>query len=232
MVKFAVCDDDRGIIDCISDKLRTYYRDECGITIYSDGARLLSEYRRGRFAALFLSVNAPGMNGMEIAERIREKDRRVKIIFVSSQNELAYKGYIYGAFRFVRKSNLDQDLCEAVASLKDILSLQEEFFIFRTDTGESVQIVENIKYFEANDHSVYMVCKDGIIRTHGTMRNCEERLRRYGFIRIHKSFLVNYRYIHSVDYNSVVLTCGKELPLSRNRISSTKAKMSFFKDIM
>ena len=57
MVKFAVCDDEREMVDCISDKLRIYYPDECEIRKYSNGERLLSDYRRNCFDALFLPIN-------------------------------------------------------------------------------------------------------------------------------------------------------------------------------
>lgn len=85
VVKFAVCDNEQKMLDCISDKLREYYPDECEIKTYTDGARLLSECRWSCFDALFLNINMPESNGMEIAEKIREIDRRVKIIFVSNK---------------------------------------------------------------------------------------------------------------------------------------------------
>ena len=164
MVKFAVCDDDKKMHDSISDKLREYYPDECEIKTYTDGARLLSECRWSCFDALFLDIDMPESNGMEIAENIREIDRRVKIIFVSDKNKLAYKGYLYNAFRFVRKSNLEQDLCEAVKGLNESFSTQSDYLVFKTSRGEAVRSVEDIKYFEIKTHFINVVCNDGDIR--------------------------------------------------------------------
>ncbi|MCX4357836.1 MAG: LytTR family DNA-binding domain-containing protein [Oscillospiraceae bacterium] len=228
MVKFAVCDDDKKMHDSISDKLREYYPDECEIKTYTDGARLLSECRWSCFDALFLDIDMPESNGMEIAENIREIDRRVKIIFVSDKNKLAYKGYLYNAFRFVRKSNLEQDLCEAVKGLNESFSTQSDYLVFKTSRGEAVRSVEDIKYFEIKTHFINVVCNDGDIRIYGTLREYEEQIGNNGFIRIHKSYLVNFRYIRSVEKNIVFLSCGKELPLSRYRANETKMKMMFF----
>lgn len=230
MVKFAVCNDEQEMIDCISDKLRAYYSDECEIKTYADGASLLSDCRQNCFDVLFLDVDMPGLNGMEIAEIIRENDRRVIIIFVSSQNELAYKGYIYDAFRFVRKSNLEHDLCEAVKSLNEIFPLQSDYLVFKTSKGEIVRAAKDIKYFKANSHSIDVVCNDRTIQINGTLREYEERLRNHSFVRIHKSYLVNFRYIRSVEKNAVFLMCGEKLPLSRHRISDAKMKMMFFQE--
>lgn len=231
MIRLAVCDDEQEMINSISSKLRAYYPNDCKIKTYSEGASLLSDHLLERFDAIFLVISMPGLDGMEIAGKIRENDRRVKIIFVSNQNELAYKGYLYDAFRFVRKSNLDQELSEAVAGLNEALLFQNKNIAFKTDTGDIVRAAEDIKYFEAAGHFIYMTCKDGTIRTYGTMCDYEERFKNIGFIRIHKGFLVNFRYIRSVDKNAVILTCGKRLPLSRIRTKETKAKIKFFQEI-
>lgn len=231
MVRFAVCDDEQEMIQCISAKLRTFCSDECEIKTYSDGASLLSDYRRDFFDALFLDIGMPKLNGMEIAEKIRESDRNVKIIFVSNQNDLAYKGYIYDAFRFVRKSNLDKELREAVTSLNEAFLFQNKQLAFKTETGDIVRTAFEIIFFEADGHFIYMICKDGTIRTYGTMCDYEERFKNIGFIRIHKGFLVNFRYISSIEKSSVVLTNGTSLPLSRKKINETKAKINHFQEI-
>lgn len=231
LVRFAVCDDEQEMINSILSKLRTYYPNDYKIKTYSDGASLLSDHLRERFDAIFLDISMPELNGLVIAEKIRENDRRVNIIFVSDQDELAYKGYLYGAFRFVRKSNLDQELREAVTSLNEALLFQNGRLTFKTDNGDVTRPVKEIKYFEADGHMIYLACKDGTIRINGTLRDYEERFKNIGFIRIHKGFLVNFRYILSVDKNAVILICGKRLPLSRNRIKETKEKINTFQEI-
>ncbi len=228
MVKFAVCDDEQEMIDCISDKLRIYYQDECEIKTYNNGASLLSDFHQDCFDALFLDIGLSGVNGIKIAEKIRENDQRVKIIFVSDQNELAYKGYLYNAFRFVRKSNLEQELCEAAKSLQLTFSSQSERLVFKTATGETILEAKDIKYFEAKSHFINAVCNDGVVRVYGTLHEYEERMINNGFIRIHKSYLVNFRYIRSIKKNVVILKCGNELPLSRYRVRDIKMKMMAF----
>lgn len=231
VVRFAVCDSEQEIIDCVINKLRTFFPSECNIMTYSDSASLLSEHHQDRFDAIFLGITIAGLNGLEIAKEIRENDSRVKIIFVSDQNELAYKGYFYDAFRFVRKNNLDEDLREVAISLNRALCFQNEQLKFKTDNGDVVRAAKDIKYFEADGHLINMSCIVGTIRIYGTLRDYEERLKNIGFIRVHKGFLVNFRYISSTDNKAVTLTCGTKLPLSRNRINNTKAKIRFFQEL-
>ena len=230
LVRFAVCDSDRETVDCIINELRTCFQSKCDIMAYSDGSSLLSDHRQERFDTIFLGISASGLNGMEIAEKIRANDKRVIIVFVSDQTDLAYKGYIYDAFRFVRKSNLDQDLHEAALSLNQALLFQNEQLELKTENGDISIVVKSIKYFEADGHFINMTCTEGTVRTYGTMQDYEERLKNIGFIRIHKSFLVNFRYIVSMNSKTVTLTCGTRLPLSRNRIDNTKTKIRLFQE--
>lgn len=87
MVKFSVCDDDREMAEHISNKLHTFYPDECEIKTYTNGASLLSDCCINCFDAYFLDIGMPEMNGLEIAEKIRRKDPRAKIIFVSNKHQ-------------------------------------------------------------------------------------------------------------------------------------------------
>lgn len=91
MIKFAICDNNQKMLDSISNKLHAYYPDECEIKTYTDGTSLLLTCFRSCFDALFLNIDMPGSNGMEIAGKICEIDWRVKIIFVSKKNGLLTK---------------------------------------------------------------------------------------------------------------------------------------------
>lgn len=228
MVKFAVCDDEQEMVDYISDKLRGYYPDECEIKKYIDGESLLNDSRRVLFDAFFLDIGMPEMNGIELAKKIREKDQYVKIIFVTNREELAHMGYLYNIFRFVRKSQLDIELCEAANSLKFYLGSFSEYLDFRTPTGKITRAVKSIKYFEVKGHIITMVSDEHEERVCGTMRDYCNRLNNRGFILTHKSFLVNFRYIYSIEKNDVKLQCGKELPLSRNRAEEVKNKLRYY----
>ena len=228
MVRFAVCDDEQDMIDCISEKLRIYYPGKCEIKTYTDGTSLISDCRRERFDALFLDIGMPGLNGIELAQKIRENDKYVKIVFVTNKEELAHMGYKCGAFRYVRKKNLEQELRETVESLKEHFDSFDESLILKTPVGEVTRHIQSIKYFEVYGHDVNAVYNEHEEKVYGTMKEYDTKLKNSGFIRIHKSYLVNYRYIDSIEKNDIKLKCGKKLPLSRNRIDKVKKMMHDF----
>ncbi len=229
-MKFVVCDDEREIADLVAEKLREFYPDECEIKCYTDGKILLEDSARELFDAFFLDIRMPTLDGFTLAEKIRADNPFAKIIFVTNHTELAHIGYLYGAFRYVRKFALEE-LREAVLSLKREFDLQSEFLLLKTPFGEVVADVNSIRYFEVKGHRVTAFFDDTEERVSGTLNEYEERLKNIGFIRIHKSFLVNFRFIESIGKTTVTLTDGTALLLSRNRVAETKRKMMIFSKI-
>lgn len=221
MIKFAVCDDEADAANYISDKLREYYPNECEIKKYTDGKSLLDDCKHESFDAYFLDIGMPLLDGFEIAKQIRSNNPRVKIIFVTKREELAYLGYIYEAFRFVRKSRLEQELCEAAKSLSESLSDSDEYLSFRNWTGEILIDIKTVRYFKSDGHTLILYGSKEE-RIYGTMQELEERLKNKEFIRIHKSYLVNFRYFYSLESKSIKLSSGEELPVSRKRILKVK----------
>lgn len=98
-----------------------------------------------------------------------------------------------------------------------------------TARGKAVRAVEDTKYLKFKTHFINVVCNDEVIRIYGTLRKFEEQIGDKCFIRIHKRYFVYFRYIRSTENNIVLLSCGKELPLSRYRAKEVKMKMIFFK---
>lgn len=228
LLKFAVCDDEQEMADHISDRLHEYYPEECEIKKYIDSESLLTDIRMEFFDAFFLDIGMPGINGMELAKKIREYDPYVKIIFVTNREELAHIGYLYDAFRFIRKRYLESELCEAAESLKEYFDSFNEYLNFKTPAGEITRSVKSIKYFEVKGHNITMVSDEYEDQLCGTMKMYCEKMKNRGFIQIHKSYLVNFRYIYSVEKNDVKLSCGKVLPMSRNRIDEVRNKLEEF----
>ena len=95
-----MCDDDKIMLEHISDKLQEFYS-ECEINKYEDSESLLTDSSKLFFDVLFLDIDMPGLNGMGLAEKIRRDNKYVKIVFVTNMEEFVYAAYKYQVFRFV-----------------------------------------------------------------------------------------------------------------------------------
>lgn len=230
LIKFAVCDDEPDVAKAISDTLYKYYPDKCEIKIYNSGNSLLEDIMQESFDAFFLDIDMPLINGFEIAKRIRAVYPQVKIIFVSELADLAHMGYIYKAFRFVRKNKLKEELSETAKSLSITLSSPTDIMGFRGGNGEIKIDIKKIRFFKADGHTLILYGPNEE-RICGTMQELEESLKDKGFIRIHKSYLVNSRYLYSIGNKGVRLLSGEELPVSRNRIFEVRKGINEYRQL-
>lgn len=120
----------------IAEKLREFYPAECEISRYANGANLLVDSVCELFDTFFLDSEMREIDGFSLAKKIRSGNSFAKIIFVTKNTELAHIGYLYGAFRYVRKFVLEEELREAALSLKHEFDLQSEFLLLRTNRSQ------------------------------------------------------------------------------------------------
>ncbi len=225
MVKFAVCDDEPIMVDYISDKVRECYPEECEIEKYGDGKSLLADSCRQNFDALFLDIDMPGLDGMELAKRIRENNQYIKIIFVTNKDNLVYSTLKYVPFRFIRKSYLDEEFREAAEALMDSIAQSNASLILKTKDEDVCVKVCDIVYAEVNNHIITLFLSQGKLKINKTMEELDADLGKFGFIRTHKSFLVNYRHIKSIAHCNIFTDTDQCIPLSRNRADEVKLRL-------
>ena len=79
-----------------------------------------------------------------------------------------------------------------------------------------------IIYVECTNKTLSIVMENEKLEITYKLTDLEEMLKGYGFIRIHKGYLVNYRYIFSIERGEVILDIGERLPVSKYRISEVK----------
>ncbi len=224
-MKFAVCDDEPEMTDYISDKLREYYPEECEIRRYRDGESLLADSRRQLFDALFLDIDMPGLDGMELAERIREYNEYVRIVFVTNKDNLVYSTLKYVPFRFIRKAYLEDELPEAADALQDSIVRSNATVIFNTKNGEFCVQICDIIYAEVKNHIITLHLMDDELTIFKSMDELAGELGKFGFLRTHKSFLVNYKHVTSISQNNLFTDTNQSVPLSRSRAEEVKLKL-------
>ena len=105
MIKIAIVEDEAAVRDQLNDYVRRYtrqYGTEFEVTCFTDGDEILENYRPA-FDMIFLDVEMKRLNGMETAQRIRELDNDVLLVFITNMAQYAIKGYEVGALNYVLK---------------------------------------------------------------------------------------------------------------------------------
>lgn len=155
--------------------------------------------------------------GIELARRLRQKRNDAIIIFVTNYVEYAPEGYELRAFRYLLKTDVDAKLetyfsqaVEHFTTKREVVSIQ--------NNGEIINLaVDDILYLESEKHTVhvYMLCGNfDHYSCYASLQSFEEKLKSLGFLRIHKSYLVNMRHIKKLQCGEVVTETDSVLPVS------------------
>ncbi len=220
-MKIAICDDDIVFLKRFKAKVSNFLlelSDDYTIAEYSSGKDCISEV--SNYDVVFLDIDMPDVSGLDIAAYIN-KNAATLIVFVTEHDELVYSSLKFQPFRFLRKSYLDRELPEALHSL--IQKVKTKKMTFRTKIGDTVIELNNLIYIEIFIHQVMFHIADGEpLEGYGSLSSLEKMLSPMDFIRVHSGYLVNCKYIYSIEANSIILDNKSKIPLSRHRAEKVK----------
>ena len=105
MIRVAVVEDDAEVQGVLQEYIRRYtrqYGTEFEVSVFADGVDILDNYR-AVYDIIFLDVEMKHLDGMTTAERIRQMDADVILIFITNMAQYAIRGYSVGALDYVLK---------------------------------------------------------------------------------------------------------------------------------
>ncbi|MCH5212412.1 MAG: response regulator transcription factor [Oscillospiraceae bacterium] len=227
MINIIVCDDDRDyamrIADMITD-LSVKHDIDLDIEVCGNGSELMENIKSGKCDIIFLDIMLGGENGIELAKRIKELLPDVLFVFLTGYIDFAVQGYEVRAFRYLLKGSaeteLERTLIEAVNEINKVssfsFSYKQEFFKVKTN---------DILYMESDKRLIIIHAADKTYQYYGRLDEAEELS---GFIRIHRSYLVNPERLVSLTKETAVLSDGTRLNVSGSYAESAKRKFMLY----
>lgn len=218
MMKFALCDDEQFWIEKIIAYFEMCEYINVSLCSYNSGQRLLEDCQNEdiQFDAIFLDMEMPGMNGLEIAKALRDMGNRAIIVFVTAYDQYAVEGYEYEAFGYLLKPKLEEKLPHLVNMLLRKLNNQRSSFFVKTNHGEVSIEYHKILYCEKVGHYVVVYTESDVFKTRMSMSDFEKLLRSEQFVRCHKGFLVNFSKVRNLLEKKIVMqNLGLEVPIGR-----------------
>lgn len=235
MLRVLICDDDPLFAKSLQASLTALFQKhdvEAKIHTYTCwedvGTIILSSYD-----IAFLDIDFSGYQytGIDIARKLRSVRQDSIIIFVTNYIEFAPEGYEVQAFRYLLKSELGHKLEKTLAlALNHFNSVRETLKI--QSNGELIDILlSDILFVESQGHLliIHLQTKTGekTVRQYSiyaSLSSFEKKLDNYGFLRIHKSYLVNMQHIKKYQCTEAVLSDGTTLRVSEKNYSEQKKK--------
>ena len=230
-IKIALCDDDVKALPVIAGAAESAFQEKgiyTDIHRFTSGKALLQAMEQTRFQVILLDIEMPGMDGIAVGKRIRAQGGDTQIVYVSEAESRVFESFLVQPLGFVRKSNFLNDIAAVVELYVKTCSQDErgDYIEFHTRSGILALKSRQIRYIEGsrNYQLLYLEGQQEPTEVKMTMEKLEAATRLYDFIRIHKGYLVNYRYIQRISAASVTLLDGTQLPIGRSKAAEVKSK--------
>lgn len=240
MIRTIIIDDEPLACSLLEEMLQAYPQIKIEAVCY-DGISGLEKIQEFKPDLIFLDIQMPKITGIEMLELLEDPPA---VIFTTAYDEYAIKAFEMNAVDYLLKPYSAQRLKQGVERILENNKLEKLKVSEQTaglHTAESsarvvvkdghiIKIIptKDVLYIEAASDYVKIFTKDKYYLKHGTMAHFEQVLAEKNFIRVHRSFIVNTSYIHSVELQEkgghcVVLQEGQIVPVSKAGYSRLKA---------
>lgn len=230
VLKAALCDNETTVLPYMKAVLKKMFKEK-GIQVETDcfsrARELWVSVCRGKNYQLYcLDIDISDFDSISLAKRLKRLYPESYVVFLSAMEERVFE--IFSAFptAFIRKKCFEKDLKKAVEFLYNYFFAPPDNRIYLEDAlGHGIEIeLDAVCYVEARDKYVDVVTLRGKKLVRQTITEMEKLLKNYGFIRIHRSILVNDRFLYRIEGKTAVLDNGMKLTISRRKNAKVKAQ--------
>ena len=227
MIKIAIVEDDKEQADLLTQYLNKYGdENECSFEIkHFDRAEKFLENCNGNFEIVFMDIELPDGNGMDVVQKMRETDKTTLVIFVTNLAQYAVKGYKVRAFDFIVKPISYYNFSLNFPSALECLQANKDMEIWiKTKEGKVRLFASRIVYIEVMKHYLTYHTKDGNFTVLGSIDNVADELKGSSFSFCNRCYLVNLKYVTQVVQMQTMVD-GEWLQISRRK------RTDFLKDL-
>lgn len=231
MIRIAICDDDPEMGKKISDIVLGCCQKSSIMfqkALFQGSKELLYEIEDGAyFDILFLDIEMPQMNGMELTEKLKFFLPDALVIFISSYSKYVYKSFKVQPFRFIPKAQIESMLPIAVNDVLRLATAREGKYIVVENKWTLEKIpAKSIVYIWHREKYVYIEKTDGKnTKVRKTLKNLYEELPPDEFVWVDRGCIVNLLQIESITGAEVLLKTGTKLSAGLDRLTDLKKKV-------
>lgn len=219
MITIAICDDEKYILDKLKRLAVGFFQRkkvEVKVIVFRSGEELL-DYQQN-IDILFLDIQMDGIDGMETARRLRNRNYRGYLIFITVLREMVFEAFVVQPYDYLLKPMKEEAFVKTMERL--FASMQEEraaSLLVQRGYESSLVPFGDIIFCEIIDRKIYLHLKTGeVIDYYDRLERLETKLDSR-FYKCHRSYLINLNYLKSYKNGMAYMINDKAIPVSRLR---------------
>ena len=219
-MRIAICDDDPAFLEQTIPLLDAW---ACPLgtavtEAFSDGDALISAHSKAPYDIILLDVVMPLLSGMETARELRQTDKTVKLVFLTSSPEFAVESYTVKASNYLLKPADPEALYGCLEELARQIQEHDRCITVRSVNAVHRVQIRRIEYIESQNKHILFSLSDGSTILSGEPLYVFERqlLLADGFFKCNRSYIVNLHQIDTYSAKEIKMRSGCRIPISRN----------------
>ena len=220
MFKIAICEDEKVVLDYECSLVEAWAKKRgCTIALdtYISAEQFLFESEdKPSYDVLIFDIQMKGINGMELAKKLRGRGCDSQIVFVTGISDYAIEGYEVGAVRYILKPVKEEVINELLDKIyADSQKQEEDYFVL--GQGAELERISfgKIIYIEARGHYVYMKGADFEREWKSSFSEAAGAFEEKSFFCLRRGLLVNLQHVSKITRTDCILDDGEQLPVAR-----------------
>ncbi|EGD49498.1 two component transcriptional regulator, LytTR family [Ruminiclostridium papyrosolvens DSM 2782] len=218
-MKIAICDDLRFDRTLLCEYILQYAKNNfvnIEVVEFDSGEEMLTSFLEEKYKIVFLDIYMKGIDGVEVAEKIRETDEDCKIIFTTSSLDHKGEGFEVAATHYLIKPITYKRVEQALNRCKKILAFDAKYIELPLGK-ETVKIrLRDIMYIEAVRNGIVITTEIEEYKIHMPMAKICDIIKDKRFLRSHRGFIVNMQHIIATKENEFVLKNSFTIPIRQS----------------
>jgi len=226
-LQVAICDDEKKIcseLEALLRKILVASNVKHEIDVFFSGENLCRKMEsQAHYDLIFLDIEfaKAEINGVEVGKRIRDtyESHTVSIVYISWEEKYSMQLFKVRPLDFLIKPLDYEQVDQVVQTYLRLFRMETDDFVYRVRLELHRVKIKDIVFLESINRKLILHLAGGTKKVfYGTLKDVfSEQLQNANFLHTHVSYIVNYNYVTALTRNSVVLSTGKELPISRQK---------------
>lgn len=205
------------------------HKEQIMLRQYDKAEAFLFAWEEMEFDAVFLDIQMPGMDGMELAGKIRRKNGSIAIIFTTGIDTYLQEGYEVEALYYLLKPISKEQVARCLEKVRKKAPAGEYLVVhLLTDETEKLPVTE-IDFVEARKHTC-VICLNGgrEAAVRESLSQIEQMLKGKDFVKSHRSYLCNLSRIRQIGKEQIFFDDACTAPVSRRLYQSVNQEFIRF----
>ncbi|MGW8959358.1 LytR/AlgR family response regulator transcription factor [Paenibacillus sp. NPDC055715] len=236
MLNIALCDDTNVELARVERFTLEYPFTKVEVDTFGSGQKLLQYVAKNKieYNIYLLDIEMPDMDGISLAKKIREFDKRAVIVFITNYSEYMPDVFKVQTFDYILKPVNKETLFEILQRADHYLHSSHSYFEFSYERNKFVINTDEIMCFEKSGRAAHIYTEKKEYKCNQTTTQILAQLDHMVFTQIHASYIINLKYVVGMKCENILIKriinneiqdIYQELPISRKYKKDFKQKM-------